>query len=318
MTATADLIIERRQMRRRLALWRILAIVAVIGAMILAIATLTGVRGLAGGGGGGGGDHVAVVEIGGVITSDAERSELLEKLAEEDAVKAVIVRLSSPGGTVTGSEELYNDLRAIAAEKPVAAEMIDVAASGGYIAAIGTDYIVARSNTITGSIGVVAEGPNISEFLADNGVSVIKIKSSPLKAEPGFLTAPPPEAIEEQRRLIEDSYQWFRGLVGERRDLEGAALDAVADGRVHTGRLALDLGLIDAVGERDAVDAWLEETHEIDPDLDRRARKWGEEELPWFLRAMTRATGLDSVIESSVAPAAARLTPGFRLMAIMY
>ncbi|MEM9780906.1 MAG: signal peptide peptidase SppA [Pseudomonadota bacterium] len=315
MTATADLIIERRQMRRRLAIWRILAIVAGIGALITVIAVATGGRL---GGPSGGGDHVAVVSITGMILSDKERSDMLEKLADENAVKAVVVRVSSPGGTVTGSEELYEDLRTIAANKPVAAQMIDVAASGGYIASIGADYIVARSNTITGSIGVVAEGPNISEFLAQNGISVIKVKSSPLKAEPGFLTEPAPGALDEQRRLIDDSYQWFRNLVGERRGLEGEALDAVADGRVHTGRLAKSLGLIDAIGEDEEVDAWLEEAHGIDPSLNRRARKWGDDDLPWPLRAMAEASGIDRLIASTVAPAADRLSPGFRLMAIMY
>ncbi|MEM6487633.1 MAG: signal peptide peptidase SppA [Pseudomonadota bacterium] len=312
MTATADLIIERRRMRRRLALWRILAIVAFVFALGTVASTLGGL------GKRPTGDHVAVVEINGVILSDRERSTLLEKLGEEEAVKAVIIRINSPGGSVTGSEELYEDIRALAAEKPVVSQMIDAAASGGYITAIAADHIVARSNTLTGSIGVVAEGPNISELLARNGVNVFKIKSSPLKAEPGFLTEPAPGALDEQKRLIEDSFQWFRGLVGDRRGLEGAALDAVSDGRVHTGRLALELGLIDAIGGDAAVDAHLESAHEIAADLERRTRTWGEPDVPWFLQTGAQALGLDDVLVSSVAPAAERLTPGFRLMAIMY
>ncbi|MEO0763722.1 MAG: S49 family peptidase, partial [Pseudomonadota bacterium] len=195
MTATADLILERRQMRRRLALWRILAILAFFGAIITAIAVFGGLRGI---GSKPSGAHVAVVEISGLITSDRERHEMLEGLAEDDDARAVILRINSPGGTVTGSEELYGDIRAIAeAGKPVVAQMIDAAASGGYIAAIAADHIVARSNTLTASIGVVAEGPNIAGLLADNGISVIRIKpeATPLKAEPGFLTEPAPGAI---------------------------------------------------------------------------------------------------------------------------
>lgn len=313
MTATADLIIERRQMRRRLALWRILAIVAVIGAVITGIAS----SGFGLGGERQSGDHVAVVRIDGIILSDAKRAAELRKIAEDDTAKALVVQINSPGGTVTGSEDLFDSLRKVAENKPVVAQMGDAAASGGYIAAIAADHIVARGNSITGSIGVVAEAPNIARFLSDNGIDVIRIKSSPLKAEPGFLTPPAEGAIEAQQALIADSFQWFKGLVGERRSLEGASLDAVSDGRIFTGRLALEAKLVDALGARAEVDTWLEETHEIDSDLERRERDWREPEVPWFLRTGAAALGLGDWIDR-LAPAAARLQPGFRLYAIMH
>lgn len=313
MTATADLIIERRRMRRRLALWRILAIVALIVAIVVAIATTGGFGGTAPSG-----PHVARLEVSGLIASDRERHERLSEIADDDDVKALIVRINSPGGTVTGSEELYEDIRDIADGKPVVTQMIDAAASGGYITALAADHIVAYGGTITGSIGVVAQAPNIARLLDDNGIDVFQVKSSQLKAEPGFLTEIPEGAREAQQRLIDDSYQWFRDLVSDRRGLTGRALDTVADGRVFTGRLALENGLVDSIGGTEAVDRWLEEEHGIARDLPRRQVTWGDRELPFFLEAGLRAVGLDAWLEARLGPLAATARPGVGLWAVMY
>ncbi|MGF1554401.1 MAG: signal peptide peptidase SppA [Paracoccaceae bacterium] len=308
MTATADLIIERRRMRRRLALWRILAIVAAV-AFLIAIAALSGALG-----GASGGAHVARVDITGLILNDPERHERLRRLAKDGEAEAVIVRIDSPGGSVAGSEELYEDLRAIAEAKPLVAQMGSAAASGGYIAAIAAEHIVAYGNTITGSIGVVAQAPNIAELLERAGIDVIEIKSSPLKAEPDPLTRLPDGAIEAQERIVADSYAWFRGLVSERRGLDGQALDTVSDGRIFTGRQALDNGLVDGIGGADTVDDYLAETHEVGRDLPRRDITWGEEEFPFPLGAALAALGLDPALWQ---PAAHRLTPGLKLYALM-
>jgi protease-4 len=170
----------------------------------------------------------------------------------------VIVHINSPGGTTAGSEALYASLRAVAAKKPVVAVLSEVAASGGYVAAIGTDHIVARGNTLTGSIGVIMEYPDVTGIMDRIGVEVETVRSSPLKAEPSPFreTSPAARAVEE--KLVAESYDWFRGLVGERRSLEGAALDAVANGQVFTGRLALGNGLVDEIGGEPEALAWLE------------------------------------------------------------
>ena len=273
MTATSDLVIERRRMRRRLAFWRVLAIVAVVATVIAIAARTTSVAAPE--------QHIARVAITGVIVDDLERDRELAKVVEDDNVKAVIVRINSPGGTVAGSEALYQSLRAVAEAKPVVAVMSEAAASGGYITALGADHIVARGATLTGSIGVIAEMPNIAELLENIGVDMIRVKSAPLKAEPSPLTVPPEGALEAQRVLIDDSYQWFRGLVGLRRGLEGADLDQVADGRVFSGRQALELGLIDAIGGEETALAWLEAEHEISADTTVRDRKWGKADLPF-------------------------------------
>lgn len=273
MSATADLVLERRRARRRLAFWRVLAIVALV---VAALAVLPRAAGP-------GGDHLARIRIEGVILADPDRDALLEHLAESDRVQGVIVHINSPGGTVAGSEALYETLRRVAERKPVVAVMSEVAASGGYLAALAAEHIVARGNTLTGSIGVVAEIPNITGLMEKLGIDMTRVKSAPLKAEPSLTTPIEPGAIAAQEALIEDSFAWFRGLVGERRGLAGTGLDAVTDGRVFTGRQARERGLIDAIGGEEVARAWLAETHGLERELDVADRDWREPALPWPL-----------------------------------
>lgn len=194
----------------------------------------------------------------GVITDSRDRDEMFEKIAADDAVRAVILRINSPGGTTAGAEALYASLRAVAKEKPVVAVLSEVAASGGYVAAIGTDHIVARGNTLTGSIGVIMEYPDLTRVMERIGVAMETVRSSPLKAEPSPFRETSPAARAVDEALVTESYGWFRGLVAERRGLEGAALDAVANGQVFTGRLALENGLVDELGGEPEALAWLE------------------------------------------------------------
>jgi protease-4 len=241
---------ERRRKWRRSAFWRGFGVATVVG-LIVALLTL-------GGDVGAGRDQIARYEIAGVILDDVERDKLMAALADSDHVRAVILRVNSPGGTTAGSEAAFASIRAVAAEKPVVAVMGEVAASGGYIAAIAADHVIGRGNTLTGSIGVIIEYPDFTELMARWGVGLETVRSSELKAEPSPFRPTNPAARAVEDRLVADSYAWFRGLVGERRGLEGAALDAVANGAVFTGRLALESRLIDAIGGEDQALEWLE------------------------------------------------------------
>jgi len=284
VSPTADLIIERRQTRRRLAFWRIVAIVAVVIAIIAMIppSTFTTTR-----------DHLARIRIDGVIVEDRLRDAALQDLAEADHVKAVIVRINSPGGTVAASEALYEGLRRIAESKPVVAVMSEAAASGGYIAAIATDHIVARGSTLTGSIGVIAQMPNFAGLMEKIGVDVTRVKSAPLKAEPNFTSRPDEAVLAAQKELIDDSFGWFKGLVETRRGISGATLDAVSDGRVFTGRQALENGLVDAIGGEEVARAWLESSHGLAADMNVVDYDWAESPLPWpFSSAKESLAGL--------------------------
>jgi len=260
MSFDADFIVDRRRMRRKLTFWRVvtvfIAIVAVVGAG-LAFSN----RGAITGGPGG---SIARINIDGLIRSSRDRSQALKRLAESNA-KAVIVHISSPGGTVAGSEELYDSLIKVKAQKPMVVVVDGLAASGGYIAAMASDRIVAQQSAIVGSIGVIFQYPNVTELLKTVGVQVETIKSSPLKAAPSGYEPTSPEARAAVESIVRDSFDWFKGLVRDRRHLDDASLQKVSDGRVFTGRQAVELKLIDGLGDEQAAIDWLAKEKNIDP-----------------------------------------------------
>jgi protease-4 len=276
---TRDFYEERRRKWRRSAFWRgfLVALALVLGLLVWAGWDMAGAMR----------DQIARVEITGIITDDPERDAMLRDIAESDAVRALILRINSPGGTTAGSESLYLALRAVAANKPVVATMGELAASGGYVAALGADHIVARGNTLTGSIGVIMEYPDLTQVMERLGIGLETIRSSELKAEPSPFRPTNPAARARDEALVADSYAWFRGLVGERRGLSGNALDAAANGGVFTGRLALESGLIDQIGGEPEAIAWLESR---EPGLgDLPVRDWEvERQEPFVARILGR------------------------------
>lgn len=250
--APADYFIDRRRMRRKLLFWRILgfALVALI------VVGLT-VRATSNRGAGTLVPHIARVKISGLITGDEKTIKLLRDIGGSRA-SALILDIDSPGGTTVGAEKVYDEIRAIAAKKPVVAEIGTLGASGAYIAALGADHIVARGNSLVGSIGVLFEFPNVSKLLDTVGVSVEKIKSAPLKAEPDGFTPTSDAARAAIASLVADSFDWFKGLVKDRRGMTDEQLAVVDDGRVFTGRQSLPLKLIDEIGTETQAVAWLE------------------------------------------------------------
>jgi protease-4 len=262
MSLDADAIVDRRRMRRKLTFWRVFAVLVAIGAVIAAAAALRapGTDVLTGASAG----SIARVTITGLIRTDRQRVEALERLAKSQA-KAVIVHINSPGGTTSGSEELHDSLKRLKEAKPTVVVVDGLAASGGYIAALGADYIVAGETSLVGSIGVLFQYPNFADALKSLGIKVEEIKSSPLKAAPNGFEPTSPEARAAIEAIVMDSYSWFRNLVKTRRQLDDAALDKVADGRVFTGRQGLSLKLVDELGDERAAVAWLAKEKNIDP-----------------------------------------------------
>src|SRR6266550_5637144 len=262
MSLDADIIVDRRRMRRKLTFWRVFAILLAIGAVI---AVGVGLRGqgdgvLTAGTAG----SIARVTITGLIRGDQQRVEALERLARSPA-KAVIVHINSPGGTTSGSEELHDSIKRLKEQKPTVVVVDGLAASGGYIAALAADHIVAQETSLVGSIGVLFQYPNLTDLLKTVGVKVEEIKSSPLKAAPNGFEPTSPEARAAIEAIVMDSYAWFRGLVKDRRQLDDAALDRVADGRVFTGRQGVQLKLVDELGDEKTAVAWLAKEKNIDP-----------------------------------------------------
>ena len=245
MALDADYLIDRRRLKRRLSLWRGVGLLAVLLAALAAFGRFSGF---------GGGDYIARHAVQGLIVEDVRRHRALATIAEDENARALIVRIDSPGGTVVGGESLYRSLRAVADRKPVVAVLGGLATSAGYMAAIGADRVVARRGTITGSIGVVMHTTEISGLLDKLGIGAETIRSGPLKAVPSGFEKLTDDGREVLRELIADSHRMFLDLVAERRGLTGAALAKIADGRVLTGRQALDAELVDAIGgETEAV-----------------------------------------------------------------
>ena len=238
------------------------------------------------------GDQIARFTVEGVITDDPDRDALLKSIASEDRVKALIVRVNSPGGTTTGGEALYESLRKVADKKPVVAVMGEVAASAGFIAAIAGDHVVARGNSITASIGVIFTAPNFHELLGKVGVSVVELKSGARKAEPSPYKPVDLDKLEVERELVADSFNWFLDLVKERRAPSESVLTMIRDGRVLTGRMAAEAGLVDEIGGETQAVAWLEKEKSIGKDLPvvERKVKRPEEGLAGILGG---ALGLD-------------------------
>lgn len=272
MSLDTDYLVDRRRMRRKLTFWRVVAIVVALAAVIGAAALLTrpGARFA------GTGSSIARIRITGLIRNDEERLKALDRLGRSTTVKAVIVHLDSPGGTTAGSEQLYDGLTRLKAKKPMVVVVDGLAASGAYIAAMASDHIIAQSESLVGSIGVLFQFPNVSNLLKTIGVQVEEIKSTPLKAAPNGFEPTSPEARAAIEAVVMDSYAWFKDLVKTRRHLDDDGLSRVDDGRVFTGRQGLGNKLVDQLGnETDAI-AWLEKEQGVPADLPVRDYKLDE------------------------------------------
>jgi protease IV len=299
MATEAELIIDRRRLKRRLTFWRVASILLFIGGL-LALASASG------------GfdfskrvDHIARVKITGLITGDQPTLDLLANIAKADRVKGLIIRIDSPGGTTAGSEAIYEAIRKIAKNKPVAAVMDTIAASGGYITAIAADHIVARGNTITGSIGVIFQWAEVSKLLETIGVQMQEIKSGDLKAEPSPFKPLSEKAREVSNLMVQDSFAWFTGLVAERRRLPLDKVKILSDGRVYTGRQAVAEKLIDELGGEDKAVDWIKKEKKLSADIAVKDWEAPEEDrglFGWGLKITSgalRALGLPDLAEQA-------------------
>jgi protease-4 len=256
-TIDADLLVDRRRLKRQLSFWRVATIVAALGIIAVAVGRSGALFGES---------HVARLTVSGIIVDDPERNRALEEVARNRRARALVLRIDSPGGTVVGGESLFRQVRMVAERKPVVAVLGEVAASGGYMVALAADHVIAREGTITGSIGVIMQTADVTGLLGKLGITMEAIKSAPLKAVPSPLEPLTEEGRAATRSLIEDTYEMFVGMVAERRKLEPGRARELADGRVYTGRQALSRGLIDAIGGETEARSWLEE-HGIDHHL---------------------------------------------------
>ncbi|MEW6635076.1 MAG: signal peptide peptidase SppA [Pseudomonadota bacterium] len=252
MAMRADDLIDRRRLRRKLTFWRVAAFLVLAAAVIGFSSWIYG-----GDFTGQAVDHIAKVRIEGTITEDEGLIKRLEDIRKSPRVKGVILSIDSPGGTTVGGESIYEEVRKVAGDKPVVAEVGTLAASAGYMIASAADHIVARKTSIVGSIGVLIQYPDVSGLMDKLGIKLEEVKSSPLKASPSPFKPTTDDERTMVRKPILDSYDWFVGIVAERRKMTHEQALALADGSIFTGRQGLTNGLVDAVGgETEAID-WL-------------------------------------------------------------
>ena len=246
----ADLMIDRRRLKRRLLVWRVVAILALVGLVFVAV-----------GRGAGPGltlrPHIVRVSIAGIISDDRKLVEQVEALAKDTGVPAVVLAVDSPGGTVAGGEALHDAFAHVAAAKPLVVVMGGTAASAAYMISAPATRIFARSATLTGSIGVILETGEVSGLLGKLGITADALISGPLKDQPSVTHPLSPAGRAYLQGVVADLYDQFVTIVATGRHMPADRVRALADGRAYTGRQALGLGLVDELGGEHEARAWL-------------------------------------------------------------
>lgn len=213
------------------------------------------------------GPYFGVVHVEGVIMDSRPVLEWIEALEKDKNAVGVLVRIESPGGAVTPSEEIYTALARLAASRPVVASLGAMAASGGYMAALPARAIVANPTTLTGSVGVRMELPNMQGLMGKIGITHEALASGDLKA-----AGSPFSVLTDKERayfmaLVQDMFERFVDMVKKHRRLTPEALATISDGRAVTGRQALDLGLVDSLGDQPRALNVLKELCQVKEDL---------------------------------------------------
>lgn len=263
MALNADLLLDRMRLKQQATKWRLIAIAVAVIAALSYFNTGSGFSPLPS-------NYIARVTIADVVMDDKALLDMLDETADDDSVKAVLVWLDTPGGSALAGQEVYLKLLKLSKKKPVVAVMRTMATSAGYMIALGTDHIIAREGTITGSIGVLLETIEATELAEKIGIKPIVIKSGTNKASPNPLEKMTAEQEAVIQNVIGDFFGWFVDIVTERRKLPRETVVALADGRIYTGRQALKAKLIDELGGEDEAVAWLAKNKKIDDSLDIR------------------------------------------------
>jgi protease-4 len=193
-------------------------------------------------------DTIAILEIQGIIKNPKIYLQSLKDIKEDSSIKALIVRIDSPGGTVGSSQEIHASLINLSKEIPTVASIVDIGASGGYLIACGTSYIFANPGSITGSIGVISQYYNFSKLIKFLKFDIEIVKSGEMKD----ISSPTKSLSKEEKEvlsvLVEDIHKQFKESVAKRRGLSNEEAESVSDGRVFSGKQALNLRLIDELG----------------------------------------------------------------------
>jgi protease-4 len=326
---TPPQVIQIQPEKNRTALWVLIAVslgfLLPVCACAVLLVTAVASFGVLGTGSGttstGSGDAVAIVRVEGAIFSSDNVDDFstgansavvmadLRSAVDDPTVKAILLRVDSPGGSVTGSAQIYELIREI--EKPLIVSMASVAASGGYYISAPADYIMARPDTVTGSIGVIMTLFNADDFLNEWGIDVINITSGPNKAIGSAWEDLTPEQRGILEAFIDEAYNDFVQIIVDGRSLDEATVRQIADGRIYSGRQALANGLVDELGNLDDAIAKATELGGISGE----PRLVEYEHLPSFASFLT---GLSSRLNGSQADQVLEAIEAFAMPAIEY
>ncbi len=291
-----DLIIERSKLKKQISSWRLLAFLALILLIFAAFsdtANFGSVNPMSSG-------YIARIKIEGIIYENRTRDEIIKEIAEDNNIKAVILDVNSPGGSAVGGETLYKAIKDLNAKKPVVTTMNSLAASAGYLITLGSERIFAHNGTITGSIGVIMEIPNVKALADKIGVRFDYVRTSPIKGSPTLFEEKNEAALKVLNDMMQDFFVYFKSIVAEERNLDKATVDKLADGRIFSGAAAKRSGLIDEIGGEDEAVKWLKKVKKIDKDLEVREVKLSrtEDRLEEFFGGASESLSLPSQFEA--------------------
>ncbi len=265
---------------RQLMLWRVGALVAFFGAVVVSMAGHNGSVSTASAHR----SHIVRLSITGIVQNDvAQTVRALKQARESSDVTGLLLVVDSPGGGVTGGERLHEAVKRFAAVKPVAVSMGDMGASAAYMLSVPAQHIVALPSTLTGSIGVIFQRPDVSAGLARLGVGIDAITSGVMKDQTDPASALTPEGRQMLQGLVNDLFGQFVSMVADGRHLSEDKVRSLADGRAYTGRQAIALGLVDELGDEDAARLWLRKelkignaSYPVLPLVPEHSRHWYE------------------------------------------
>ena len=258
---------------------------------IVLLAAGIGLLGAAVGGNGlMGGKRIALVAVSGPIMDPEPTLEWIRKVERDPSVAGVLLRVDSPGGGAAASQELYTALSGLARKKPMVVSMGSLAASGGLMVSMAGSRVFANASTVTGSIGVRMDIPQLQGLMGKIGVGQETITTAPYKDAGSYMRPLSPDQREYFKKVLDDMHQQFVDIVAEGRHMEHGRAAALASGKIYTGREAVQLGLVDELGGQEAALAWLSKQCDVPVDRKLLARP---KEGGWLPRGLKTMLGVD-------------------------
>ncbi len=289
-----DSLVERSKLKSQVTLWRALTFIVIILTIFFVYLVDKKWEEKENKGKG---PYIARVDVDGIIMEDQERVDIIDEIANNDDIKGVIVHINSPGGTAVGGEQLYGALKDLSAKKPVVAVMDSLAASAAYLISLGCGHVFTHQGTITGSIGVIMEIPNLHDSAEKLGVKVDYIRTSPIKGSPTLFEPKNEKAYQNLDNMMQDFYTYFVKVVAENRKLPLDEAYKLSDGRVFSGKAAVDNKLVDEIGGEKEAYQWLVNTQSVPKDIKVREVKLKKPKKPFeeFFGSISQNLGIKTL-----------------------